>query len=470
MQTFNALVTRTDLTTMGLATKGSPATGNQIATKQFIDDNYFVDSAALSTYASNQCPPYQAILPFFPTYALATSGSDGGQVLASTNGGDSWSVVSLFYGQYGGPVKVSSSGQYQMVLSGSATNVLYLSYTYGSTWSPLASGPINDFAVSDNAQYIVYVIGSGSSVTNVYISNNSGASFSTAGSPGVYNWKSVAMSTSGQYITLTSFNSYIWVSSDYGVSFIAKTAYPSTGWIPVVMSQSGQYQVAGRGTIYRSSNYGSTWTDTGVSVTNGWAKLAISGDGQYLLGLGDFNPTELFRSTNYGASWSFVTAIGSSGNGNWRSIAIAADGVTQLVGASGTIWPTNFLYKSTNYGASFIAIPGTDWPYSPSITPGWNAVGLSNTVGTSTTTTSTTANPNYDYYLADEYNCSGCNITSTNVLVGFPTGTSVIINRFYADIGVTGFVYQITQSTSPGSPAVLLTLPSTTSCAGACSL
>jgi hypothetical protein len=59
---------------------------------------------------------------------------------------------------------------------------------------------------------------------------------------------------------------------------------------------------------------------------------------------------------------------------------------------------------------------------------------------------------------------------STNVLVGFPTGTSVIINRFYADIGGTGFVYQITQSTSPGSPAVLLTLPSTTTCNGACIL
>jgi hypothetical protein len=157
-----------------------------------------------------------------------------------------------------------------------------------------------------------------------------------------------------------------------------------------------------------------------------------------------------------------VTAIGSSGNGNWRSLAIAPDGVTQLVGASGGVWPTNYLYKSTNYGASFSSIPGTD--------SGWTAVGLSNTVGTSTTTTSTTANPNYDYYLADEYNCSGCNITSTNVLVGFPTGTSVIINRFYADIGGTGFVYQITQSTSPGSPAVLLTLPSTTSCAGACIL
>ena len=41
MKATNYLVTYDDLTTMGLAAKGSPATGNQIATKQFINDNYF---------------------------------------------------------------------------------------------------------------------------------------------------------------------------------------------------------------------------------------------------------------------------------------------------------------------------------------------------------------------------------------------------------------------------------------------
>ena len=436
MQIFNALVTRTDLTTMGLAAKGSPATGNQIATKQFIDDNYFVDSAALSTYASNQCPPYQAILPFFPTYALATSGSNGGQVLASTNGGANWSVVSLFYGQYGGPVQVLTSGQNQAVVSGTATNILYWSPNYGSTWSPTTgSGPINAFAMSDNGQYIAYVIGIGSSLNNVHISNDFGTTFSTAASPGLYNWRGVAMSSSGQYITVTSSNSYIWVSSDYGVSFTSKTAYPSTGWIPVVMSQNGQYQVAGRGTIYTSSNYGSTWINTGVPVTNGWAKLAISGDGQYLLGLGDFNPTELFRSTNYGASWSLVTAIGSSGNGNWRSIAISPDGVTQLVGASGTIWPTNFLYKSPNYGASFIAIPGTD--------SGWTAVGLSNTVGTSTTTTTTTPPPSsYNYYDVTRFNCPTCSGATGGYVARNNTTGGILTNGYYYNNG-DGYVYRI---------------------------
>lgn len=460
MKSNNFLVTYDDLTTMELAAKGSPATGNQIATKQFINDNYFVDPAPLSTYANNQCPPYQTITPFFPAYTLGTSPTASGEVLLSTNAGGSWSVISQFTGTYTGPVKVTTTGQYMLVVSGTT---LYLSSNYGSTWSSIASGSdISDIEMSDSGQYIVYVIRGGSG--NVYISSNYGASFSTTGSPGVSSWRGVAMSSSGQYITLTSFNSYIWVSSNYGVSYTAKTAYPSTGWIPVVMSQSGQYQVAGAGTIYRSSNYGSTWTNTGASATNGWAKLAISGDGQYLLGLGDFDPLELWRSTNYGANWGYVTAIGSSGNGNWRSLAIAPDGVTQLVGASGSVWPTNLLYKSTNYGATFSSVSGTDIK--------WDALGLSNTVGTSTTTTTTTAAP-YDYYLANEYECGPtCStIINTDVPVAFPAGYSYIGTHYYNDINLDGFLYKITSTTTP-QVAIILdpTAPHGTNCSTICAV
>lgn len=68
MQTTNALVTYTDLTTMGLPPIGTPPTGNQIATKQFIVNNYYVDQSVspFSTYSSNRCPIYQSIVPLSP--------------------------------------------------------------------------------------------------------------------------------------------------------------------------------------------------------------------------------------------------------------------------------------------------------------------------------------------------------------------------------------------------------------------
>jgi hypothetical protein len=445
---------------MGLTAKGSPATGNRIATKQFIIDNYYVQEAYLSAYSSNQCPPYQNIIgASINGFALGASSNSGGQVLLSSNAGDSWSVISQFNGTYYDATDVSSSGQYMLVV---ATSTLYLSSNYGSTWSSIASIPTDsqwiNIAISDDSRYIIYVTRGPSGNGNVYISNNYGASFSTSGSPGASAWRGVAMSSSGQYITLTSFNSYIWVSSNYGVSYTAKTAYPSTGWIPVVMSQSGQYQVAGRGTIYRSSDYGSTWTNTGASVSNGWAKLAISGDGRYLLGLGDFDPLELWRSTNYGTGWSILTAIGSGGNGNWRSIAIAPDGITQLVGASGTVWPTNYMWKSTNYGANFGVVPATNI--------GWTYVSLSNGAGTTTTTT-TTITPSLNYYNVTRYRCFPCRQNAINLIA---SSSVALVNNIYYNNG-DGYVYYINYGTGVGYVDVDLDgSASDSDCLSACSI
>ena len=66
MKVNNALVTYTDLTTMGLVAIGTPAIGNRIATKVFIVSNYEVDLAPLSIFLDLQCPPYQYILPGAP--------------------------------------------------------------------------------------------------------------------------------------------------------------------------------------------------------------------------------------------------------------------------------------------------------------------------------------------------------------------------------------------------------------------
>jgi hypothetical protein len=458
--TYNALVTYTDLTTMGLVAIGTPAIGNRIATKAFIVSNYEVDLAPLSIFLDLQCPPYQYILPGAPpcyepvgyvddadlnaaynfevsfdynscyigatTYSTAASGGftlsydcwqpddgylayylqypggpkvpasasylDGynpctttststtippippsnkyalaargnGDVYKSIDGGSSWSAIPFFSSiAFIENVKVSFTGQYMLATGyagSSSSRVLYLSSDYGDNWSSIATAAslINDIAISDDGKYIVYVL-QGSTQT-VYISSNYGASFSTSGSPGASSWRGVAMSSTGQYITLTSFNSYIWVSSNYGVSYTAKTAYPSSGWIPVAMSKDGRYQLAGKNTIYRSNDYGNTWIDTGASGSNGWDALAISGDGQFGLAIAH-GTQEIWKSTNQGANWNFLTAIGTGGSGNWFCCAIAPSASVQLVGANGNVWPSNFIWKSSNYGTSFSAVSLTD--------------------------------------------------------------------------------------------------------------
>lgn len=88
MKTTNALVTYTDLTTMGLVAKGSPATGNRIATKSFINSNYYVNQSAspYSTYTSLRCPPYQSI--------IAGPTNSGTMYYLSSGGGGSYTGFS----------------------------------------------------------------------------------------------------------------------------------------------------------------------------------------------------------------------------------------------------------------------------------------------------------------------------------------------------------------------------------------
>jgi hypothetical protein len=100
----------------------------------------------------------------------------------------------------------------------------------------------------------------------------------------------------------------------------------------------------------------------------------------------------------------------------------------------------------------------------------WSQIYRKALLNTPTTTTTSTTPAPPDYYLADEYDCTGCTIINTNVLVEFPGGSSVTLDRFYAPVSVSGFVYKVTTSTTSGSPSVPLQFPSTTSCALACSL
>lgn len=81
------------------------------------------------------------------------------------------------------------------------------------------------------------------------------------------------------------------------------------------------------------------------------------------------------------------------------------------------------------------------------------------TSSTSSTTTTTTTLPpeDYDFYVADMYSCGTCSLEITNVLVAFPTGTSVIISNYYQSNPIGDKVYRIVSSTSSGPGPVILT-------------
>lgn len=82
----------------------------------------------------------------------------------------------------------------------------------------------------------------------------------------------------------------------------------------------------------------------------------------------------------------------------------------------------------------------------------------------STTTTTTTLAPeDYDFYLADQYGCD-CLLQVTNVVVAFPTGSVVTMNRYYATVAPLELVYRVTATTTPSTGPILV-LPGYVTCA-----
>ena len=64
----------------------------------------------------------------------------------------------------------------------------------------------------------------------------------------------------------------------------------------------------------------------------------------------------------------------------------------------------------------------------------------------------------YDYYDALYNDCLDCSGSTSYILVAFPAGSSVTLNRYYIPVGgPDGLAYKVTNSTSYGTPAYLLT-------------
>lgn len=120
MKVNNALVTYDEIATMGLLQQPAvnPPGGNQICTKNFITTYYHANAAALSAYASNQCPPYQAILPDSNPFLLCYNLTITTQYYPACNGFtdvlETWtiSLVDQFGNAYYTPTNVTFQVQY----------------------------------------------------------------------------------------------------------------------------------------------------------------------------------------------------------------------------------------------------------------------------------------------------------------------------------------------------------------------
>lgn len=186
---------------------------------------------------------------------------------------------------------------------------------------------------------------------------------------------STAMSASGQYVILGTYNggegysqpSPLYVSSDYGTSWtnVAESIEPGVRnyWQSVDVSNDGHTMVAASdhsaqisnlnsadGNIFISDDSGDTWSDITPSGGDDWQSVAISGDGSEIVALSNDDTDNVYISDDGGANWETSSV---SNVDRWHSLAVSDNGSKILVGGENTNSLSQLVYYSNNSGGSW---------------------------------------------------------------------------------------------------------------------
>lgn len=118
-------------------------------------------------------------------------------------------------------------------------------------------------------------------------------------------------------------------------------------------------------------------------------------------------------------------------------------------------------------------IPAADGKYSDGVYCYTVAGGLGQVINktfcTNVSTTTTTTTITYDHYIADKYDCSTCTLQASSVLVAFPSGSSITLNKYYSALTPDGFSYYVT-ATSLSTGGLILSVSSFNTCAASCAV
>jgi len=310
----------------------------------------------------------------------------------STNSGATWSQHS-FGPEIFDTVASSADGtkllvSYENFTSGTYHDGVYYSTNSGDSWTPAfsvavpAGEPIPAVAVSADgntfaASSPAVQVGEFTYESSVYISTNSGSSWSThfpfvsqnfgGGPPGGPSWTSVTVSANGTKVAVAGFTQ-IGTSTNSGAT---TSIVPFNGAGLVASSADGSRlivaDVFGDGLINISTNWGLTWAQTGAP-SNFWNSVAVSADGSKLAAValqssssGLLN-TPVYTSADSGATWS----TNGSPSAAWSGIASSADGGTLVAVAGST--------TNSNAGGGVYTLQSVPAPVMNLTTTGTNVV------------------------------------------------------------------------------------------------
>ena len=299
--------------------------------------------------------------------SLTGSTTNYGYLYTSNDGGTSWTQrTSAGYRRWTA-VSCSTDGRKLVACAyslGASNEYIYTSTDYGSTWTArsvptiknVTYGPMpwTSIKSSDDGVYLAACsgdpAGDGMSATsNVYISNNSGSTWTkvlghgsntirlsfdgpwTTVNISYPNWRKIVGSIDNSTLAVISgasptlWDGFIYVSKDRGSSWTRTGSQKN--WRGICCSADGNIlyaydinDVSKKGFIYKSIDSGATWTKTNISASF-WTDIVCSTDGS-LVSASEASGF-IYASNDGGISW----RVGQYTDGkSWRCLYSNADG------------------------------------------------------------------------------------------------------------------------------------------------
>lgn len=279
-------------------------------------------------------------------------------------GGDStWNTLTNISQQWTSIVSNQDSTIFAGCYSSSGNpGGIYISTNSGRSWS-LTSAPILEWTSITCSGTGKYMYACSTNDGYIYVSSTTGNTW-TLTSTDVRNYTCIATDILGVNVFASSsdyYSGYLYSSTNYGVSWIVLDSF-SLYWSSITCSSDGTYAAAcasgdGNG-VYTTSNSGSTWNRTSLESAV-WTSVSSDSTGKYLVA-SNSDPGTTYSSSTYGSTW----VQSSIPNRQWS--AIKNNGNGQYVVACAY---NDYIYTSSDYGIS--------WIVTPSIQSSWSCLSCS---------------------------------------------------------------------------------------------
>jgi len=217
-------------------------------------------------------------------------------------------------------------------------------------------------AMSADGSTLVGVVSAYPNLNRVWVSRDSGDSWSSINSNPVLNandgwWSDAVSSGDGSTLVLANdgFNTgnYLYVSQDGGVTWQKRITDAPRRWTALASSRDGLKLAAvdrglsgtAGGRIYLSTDRGVTWTPRGVDRL--WVDVACSADGSKMVAITGTATGRVYTSNDSGLTWNEQPAAPAA---DWLAVTASADGSRLLAAVR-----NGPLYVSTDGGMSWLA-------------------------------------------------------------------------------------------------------------------